>query len=80
MLGLTPMDVGSVHGKLAEESFRHQVQSVMGDGNLNKERMDALTGAQLALRLIACVPLRYCLNSVSTVCHCLGVIIEWRLQ
>ena len=45
MLGLTPMDVGSVHSKLAEESFRHQVQVVMGDGNLNKERMDALAGA-----------------------------------
>ena len=45
VLGLTPMDVGSVHSKLAEESFRHQVQAVMGDGNLNKERMDALAGA-----------------------------------
>ena len=52
------MDVGSVHSKLAEESFRHQVQAVMGDGNLNKERMDALAGAQrcLCCRLL----LRFC--------------------
>ena len=46
MLGLSPMDVGSVHSKLAEESFRHQVQAVIGDGIVNKERMDALAGAR----------------------------------
>jgi hypothetical protein len=62
VLGLTPMDVGSVHGKLAEESFRHQVQAVMGDGNLNKERMDALTGAQSTVQIDPCFPWRCCLS------------------
>lgn len=53
VLGLSPMDVGSVHSKLAEESFRHQVQAVMGDGIVNKERMDALAGAPRCLRPVS---------------------------
>ena len=44
VLGLNPMEVNSVHSGLAEQSFRHQVQTVMGDGHLNKERSEALTG------------------------------------
>ena len=47
VLGLNPMEVNSVHSGLAEQSFRHQVQTVMGDGRLNKERSEALTGAPL---------------------------------
>ena len=45
VLGLNPMEVNSVHSGLAEQSFRHQVQTVMGDGLLNKERSAALAGA-----------------------------------
>ena len=46
VLGLSPIDVNSVHSGLAEQSFRHQVQTVMGDGALTKERAEALTGAR----------------------------------
>lgn len=38
--------MNSVHSGLAEQSFRHQVQSVMGDGIMNKERSEALAGEE----------------------------------
>ena len=37
-----------VHQGLAEQSYRHQVQTIMGDGQLTKERAEALAGAATA--------------------------------
>lgn len=37
-----------VHQGLAEQSFRHQVQTIMGDGQLTKERAEALAGAHIS--------------------------------
>ena len=36
--------VPQVHQGLAEQSYRHQVQTIMGDGQLTQERAEALTG------------------------------------
>lgn len=36
--------VPQVHQGLAEQSYRHQVQTIMGDGQLTKERAEALAG------------------------------------
>ncbi|KAK9831616.1 hypothetical protein WJX74_002584 [Apatococcus lobatus] len=42
ILGLTPLDVSSVHTDMAEQAYRQQVQSVIGDGNVTKERIEQL--------------------------------------
>lgn len=42
VLGLNQMEVSTVHQGLAEQAFRMQVQSVAGDGNMNKEREASL--------------------------------------
>ncbi|KAK9829243.1 hypothetical protein WJX72_004725 [[Myrmecia] bisecta] len=43
ILGLTPIDVSSVHTGLAEQAFRSQVQEALGDGILTKEKSEKLT-------------------------------------
>ncbi|KAL4860244.1 hypothetical protein ACK3TF_000429 [Chlorella vulgaris] len=42
ILGLSQMDVGQVHQGMAEQAFKQQVQSVLGDGNLTPDRAAAL--------------------------------------
>ncbi|KAL4420333.1 hypothetical protein ABPG77_010238 [Micractinium sp. CCAP 211/92] len=42
VLGLTQMDVYQVHTGMAEQAFKQQVQSVLGDGNLTPDRAAAL--------------------------------------
>lgn len=42
VLGLSQMDVYGVHQDLAEQAFKQQVQSVMGDGALTPERAAGL--------------------------------------
>lgn len=44
VLGLTQMDVYQVHQGLAEQAFKSQVQSMMGDGMLTPDRAAALEG------------------------------------
>ncbi|KAL4434488.1 hypothetical protein ABPG75_000929 [Micractinium tetrahymenae] len=42
VLGLTQMDVYQVHTGMAEQAFKQNVQSVLGDGNLTPDRAAAL--------------------------------------
>ncbi|PSC73353.1 chloroplastic isoform X2 [Micractinium conductrix] len=42
ILGLTQMDVYQVHTGMAEQAFKQNVQSVLGDGNLTPDRAAAL--------------------------------------
>lgn len=42
VLGLSQMDVYGVHQSLAEQAFKSQVQSIMGDGMLTPDRANSL--------------------------------------
>lgn len=51
ILGLTQFDVASVHQGMAEQSYRHQVQTIMADGQLTKERSETLTSMRTKMGL-----------------------------
>eukprot|EP00873_Tetraselmis_striata_P004915 jgi/Tetstr1/425179/TSEL_015640.t1 len=51
VLGLNQMDVAEVHSGLAEQAFRNQVQQVLADGVLTKEKTEALTDMQKKMGL-----------------------------
>jgi len=51
VLGLTQLDVADVHKGLAEQAFRTNVQQVLADGNMTKEKSEYLKGLQGQLGL-----------------------------
>jgi len=51
VLGLTQLDVANVHKGLAEQAFRNQVQQVLADGNMTKEKSEYLKETQASMGL-----------------------------
>lgn len=51
ILGLSPVEIASVHQGLGEQTFRAQAQTLLSDGQLSKARAEQLKGLQKQLGL-----------------------------
>lgn len=51
MLGLTQVEVATVHSDLAEQAFKSQVQQVMGEGALTPDRLAGLEAVRQRMGL-----------------------------
>lgn len=51
VLGLTQLEVASVHSDLAEQAFKSQVQQVMGEGALTPDRLAGLEAVRTRMGL-----------------------------
>ncbi|EFJ20681.1 hypothetical protein SELMODRAFT_443745 [Selaginella moellendorffii] len=51
ILGLTPMEIGTVHKGLAEQAFKQQAEVILADGKLLPQKMEQLVEVQKQLGL-----------------------------